>query len=116
MRSWLKNILAGLVGIFTGGLCLALIDAMAHQFVSGEAKFVIAAMALSVAAFAGGAIAIFISRKAYLAWVVAGVLLALSLINVFSFPHPVWFVPLAIASLGLGAIAAKRLMRSRARA
>ncbi len=113
MPSWLKIALGILAGVFAGGLSLGLIEMAGHQIATGDAKFAIAAVGLGVAGFFGGLVALFIGRAKWLAWAIATLLMALSLINVFSFPHPIWFVPLAGFSLLIGALAANRFMRSR---
>jgi general stress protein CsbA len=84
-----------------------------HQVAAGDAKFAVAAIGLGLAGGLGGLLALFIGRAKWLAWAVAAVLLALSLVNVVSFPHPIWFVPVAAISLVIGALAANRIMQSR---
>lgn len=111
MLNWLRIGLAVLAGIVTAGGCVAGIEMIGHRIVSGAGLFVVAAAGLGVSALIGGLIAIWIGRFPILAWVIAGVLACLSLINVFSFPHPVWFVPVGAALLIAGAFAATYLMR-----
>lgn len=115
MPNWLRNGLAALAGIMTGGGCVAGIEMIGHRFVSGTGVFMVAAAGLGVSAFIGGLVAIWIGRVSILVWIVAGVLTCLSLINVFSFVHPSWFVPVGAALLIAGAFAATRLMRSKGR-
>ncbi len=115
MPEWLRIVLALIVGVIGGGLCIAGVETVGHAVSDGEGQFWAAAIALGIAAFVGGGLAILIGRRTILAWGVGAVLAALSLVNVFSFAHPGWFVPVAMALLVLGAFAAARVFaRSRA--
>lgn len=53
-----------------------------------------------LATLAGAFIAARIAREDWTAWSVAGVVLLLTLINVVSLPHPLWFVVGAVALIG----------------
>lgn len=113
MSKWVRLILALIAGIFAAGLCVALIEMLAHRIVTGQAVFIVAAFGLGIAAFVGGSIATRISKVSQFAWVIAAVLALLSLVNVVSFSHPIWFVPVAAIALALGAFSAIRWYNSR---
>lgn len=55
-------------------------------------------LAYGVGAFTGGTVAIHLSRLhvAWPAWVVAGVVLLFAVLTMLSFPHPVWFMVMAV--------------------
>ncbi|MEL7310421.1 MAG: hypothetical protein AAFN07_02810 [Pseudomonadota bacterium] len=109
MKSWIKKIGAIIAGVFAGGLTIALVESLGHAVVEGQTLFVIAALGLGCAAFVGGLVSRKISGLGYTAWIIAGTLACLSLVNVFSFAHPVWFVPVAFALLAVGAAASLRI-------
>lgn len=101
-----------LLGLFLAGAAIAGLEALIHQTLTGEAIFGGAAAALGIAAAIGGAVAVLLGRTPFGAWLVAGGLGALSLVNMSSFPHPVWFAPAAAAALIAGAWIATRVARS----
>lgn len=92
---------------------IALIEAIGHKMVTGDTIFIVAAIGLGIAGLVGGVVATLIGRNSKLSWVIALLLAALSLLNVFSFQHPVWFLPLAFVLLGLGAGLAYKLHKKR---
>lgn len=102
MSNWVRTILAIVAGSFAGGAMIALIEAIGHKVVTGDTIFIVTAIGLGIAGLVGGTVAAFIGRNSRLAWVIALLLAGLSLVNVFSFKHPVWFVPVAFILLGLG--------------
>ncbi len=106
-------LLAFIAGVFTAGATVAVVEMLGHSAVEGQAVFGVAILGLAVAAFVGGMIAAMISKVSEFAYIIAGVLAILSLVNVFSFKHPSWFVPAAIISLGAGALLAIRLHKSK---
>ena len=108
-RDWI----APVAGIAAAGLCLIIVEAGAHAALSGDAVFISAAAGLALGALVGGALAIWIGRRAIQAWIVAGALAILSLVNVFSFPHPNWFVAAAGVALASGAWLATKIAAPR---
>ena len=90
-------------GVFAGGLTIALVESLGHAVTDGQTLFIVAAVGLGLAAFIGGRVSRKLSGHGFTVWVIAGALGCLSLINVFSFTHPVWFVPVAFALLAAGA-------------
>lgn len=113
MPSWIKTILALIVGTFTGGACIAVIEMLGHSLVTGQVIFIVAALGLGLAAFVGGLVAAWIGNVSILSFIVAVVLAGLALVNVFSFTHPGWYVPVAFGFLGIGAGAAYGFHKSR---
>jgi len=103
MPKWMKTILALLAGTFAGGGTIALVEMIGHKAAEGETLFGIAAAGLGIAAFVGGAISNLIDKTNILPWVIAAILAALSVMNVMSFKHPGWFIPVGFALLALGA-------------
>jgi hypothetical protein len=108
VRSLGRNALALLAGVIGAALLIALVETLGHQVFSGDAMFVVALAGLALGALVGGALSVRISASPVLAWIVAGLLGALSLVNVFSFDHPAWFVPAAAVALVAGAWIASR--------
>lgn len=102
MPNGLKIVLLVIAGLFAGGFTLAIVEAVGHKLVSGEAVFIVAAVGLGIAGLVGGYTATVLSKRRIPAYVVGGLLAALSLVNVFSFKHPVWFVPVSFALLAIG--------------
>lgn len=95
-------------GVLVGGAVIAGLEAVSHQVLSGDAVFVGAALALGVAGAIGAGLAVLIGRTRIAGWIVVAALFALSLVNVFSFPHPVWFTPAAaVALLAAGWVATR---------
>ena len=82
------------------GMVIGLAETGAHAAVTGDGVF--AAVCVAQGAAAGGGLATKLGGSGVLAWIVAGVLLVLSLVNVFSFAHPAWFVPAVLVALGAG--------------
>jgi hypothetical protein len=105
-----RMLVGAVVGVFAGGLCVAAVEAIAHQVLRGQAVFVAAAAALALASAVGVAVAVWLGQSAASGWVVNAALGSLMLVNVFSFPHPVWYVPAAGAALLLGAWFSTALM------
>jgi hypothetical protein len=113
MSKWIRTTLALVVGVVAGGISIAGIEMLGHSIVEGQSIFVFAAAGLGLSAFVGGSVAAWIGKVSHLAFVVAIVLAGLSLVNVFSFKHPAWYVPIAFALLGVGAGAAYQFHKSR---
>jgi hypothetical protein len=109
MRGPVRKGLAVLVGLAAASACVMGVEAAGHALLSGDAVFAAAAGGLGVAALMGGAVASRNGRSAAPAWTVGALLGALSLVNVFSFAHPAWFVPIAAMALLLGSWLAARM-------
>ncbi|MEL7298662.1 MAG: hypothetical protein AAGJ86_13450 [Pseudomonadota bacterium] len=109
MPTGIRIALGLLAGIFAGGITIAVVEQIGHVVVQGEALFIVAAVGLGLAGFVGGAVSTLVTRRSHLVWVIAVVLAGLSLVNVFSFAHPVWFVPVAFVLLGLAAFGASKV-------
>jgi len=114
MPQWLRTTLGIVAGVLAAGASVAVIETFAHTIVSGQSVFILAAIGLGLAAFIGGIIAAFIAKVGTAAWVIAAILALLSIVNIVSFPHPIWFAPVAGLCLVIGAWASTRLHRSRA--
>lgn len=114
MPKWIRVGLGLLLGVFAGGGCIALVELLGHSIFQGKIVFVFAVLGLGFAAFIGGVVSAWISKWSRLPWVIAIILAGLSLMNVLSFKHPVWFVPVAFALIALGAWLASRLHKSKA--
>jgi hypothetical protein len=67
--------------------------------------FAVVALAYLLGAVAGAWVAVRITRRspAACAAVVGGVLLALTVVNLVTIPHPAWFWPVSLAASPLGA-------------
>jgi len=113
MSRWTRTTLGLVAGVLAGGASIASIEMLGHSIVDDQSVFVVAAAGLGIAAFVGGSVAAWFSKVSHLAVIVATVLAALSLVNVFSFKHPGWYVPVAFTLLGIGAWAAHQLHKSR---
>ena len=98
-----------LAGVIAASLCVAGVETAGHAILSGDGAFGAAIFALGVGAVVGGVVASRLGQSAALAWAVGALLAMLSLVNVLSFPHPVWFVPAAGLALFLATMLAARL-------
>jgi hypothetical protein len=105
---WWRGLIAVIAGIVSAGLCIALIEALAHRMVAGEPVFTAAIGALFAGALVGGSVAVRLAGVARYGWMVAAALALLSAINALSFPHPTWFVPVAAVALAVGGWLATR--------
>ncbi|MFK7955585.1 MAG: hypothetical protein AB8B96_05780 [Lysobacterales bacterium] len=109
MPRWLENVLALIAGVLAGGATVAAVEALGHGWLQGQAQFVVASVGLGVATLMGGSVSAWISKAAIIPLLVAAVLTCLMVVNVFSFPHPVWFLPAALMSIGAGSAVVWRL-------
>lgn len=89
-------------GVVVAGIVIGLAEAGAHGAMTGDGVFAAVCGAQGLGAAAGGGLATKLGGSRVLAWIVAAVLLVLSLVNVFSFAHPAWFVPAVVVALGAG--------------
>lgn len=103
-----RNILAVLGGVIAASLIIAATEAVGHDSLQGNARFGAAIFGYGLGALAGTATAKrIVSSRAPVA--VPVILAGLAAINLFSFPHPKWFAPAAVAALALGWLAGSRL-------
>lgn len=63
--------------------------------------FVFPLFAWGLGAFIGGFLAHQVSKKPMAAWIVAGVVLVMSAVNLVMLPHPIWVAPSAVALIAL---------------
>ena len=101
-----RSILGTVAGIMTAGLVIAGVEAMAHGRVAGDALFGVVAGGYGLGAFGGSLVALRLSGARWTAVVVTVVLALLVIVNLFAMPHPIWFVPVAGATLAAGHFAA----------
>lgn len=66
-------------------------------------------LAWGLGAFAGGSVAILVSKKNWAAWIIAFVVLALTAINLIMIPHPVWMIAAGPLVIALAAFLAVKL-------
>lgn len=93
-----------LCGVVVAGALIATVEWFGHQMAGRSAAmpFIAAIAGYGVGGFAGALLARHLGPKSAVSgWSVIGALGALATINLFAFPHPVWFAPLATAILGL---------------
>jgi hypothetical protein len=101
-HSMMRKAGAVVAGVVVAGVVIGLVEAGAHGALSGDAVFAAVCVAQGLGAAVGGGLAAKLGGNGVLGWVVAAVLLGLSLMNVFSFAHPGWFVPVLLVALGAG--------------
>lgn len=96
-----RTIMAILGGVIVAGVAIALVEAVGHATLEGEPVFVAAAIGYGLGALVGTVAATLIAdRRTAIA--VPMILAGLAAFNLFSFPHPWWFAPAALATLALG--------------
>ncbi|WP_285713738.1 hypothetical protein [Erythrobacter oryzae] len=88
-------------GVLATGLVIAGVETAGHSIASGEAVFALAVAGYGLGALAGSAVCAALAGRS-LSIAVPLVLGVLALINLFAFPHPVWFVPAAAIALASG--------------
>lgn len=96
-----RKILAVLAGVISAGVTVTLVEAIGHAAVSGEAVFGVAVGGYALGALVGTVVAQMIADRRT-AVAVPLLLAVLATVNLFSFPHPQWFIPAAAVSLALG--------------
>lgn len=96
-----RTILVAVGALVSAAAVIAATEAVAHGLSTGSARFGAVAAGYALGALAGAGLASFFGAKRVAAAVpvLLGVFAA---INFFSFPHPWWFAPLAVAALALG--------------
>jgi hypothetical protein len=102
-HSMIRKVGAVVAGVVVAGVVIGLAETTAHGALSGDGVFAAVCVAQGLGAAVGGGLAAKLGGSGALGWVVAAVLLGLSLMNVFSFAHPAWFVPAVVVALGAGA-------------
>lgn len=96
-----RKILGVLAGTVVAGVTVALVEMVGHARLAGDAVFGVVVIGYGLGALAGTIVATRIADRR-VAKAVPLILAALAAINLFSFPHPIWFAPAAIAALALG--------------
>jgi hypothetical protein len=102
---WINHpVVAGIVGVFAGGLAIAAIEWLGHQWLGpaqpgaaatiSDAMFGAVLVAWVVGAWTAGTVAtLWAGRRTALPGAIGGlVLLAGSVATMFAFPHPVWVI------------------------
>lgn len=127
---WVKRIVGIVAGVIAAGVVVALVEGLGHmvfppppgldvtkpedqarlmEVIPLAAKIAVVA-AWFLGALAGAWVVLRLSGYRPAAWVVAGVMVALSLITTQMFPHPLWMV---VAAIALPLLAAWLALRSR---
>jgi len=88
-------------GVLAAGLVIAGVETAGHSVASGEAVFALAVAGYGLGALAGSALCTALAGRR-LSMAVPIVLGVLALVNLFAFPHPLWFAPVAVLTLALG--------------
>lgn len=102
-----RKIMIVMGGTLAGGLAIAAVEAIGHSAVVGDTVFAVAVFGYGLGALIGSAFAAyFADRQA--AVLISLILACLALVNLFAFPHPIWFVPAAAIALAVGCIAGLR--------
>jgi hypothetical protein len=104
----LRTTLATVSAIAASAVVIAGAEALAHANLSGGARFGAATVGYALGAMAGSAVATWFGVR-HLGAAVTLLLAVLAAVNLFSFPHPLWFAPLAILMLVLGWVVGQRL-------
>lgn len=110
--AWLRNGLGTLLGLILAAIVIATVEEFARtpRGVDDSAPFATALLGYALGALVGATLAARIARRGRIAAVVVAVVLAaLAVVDVASFAHPLWFLPLAIAIFVAGGWAGARL-------
>ncbi len=100
--SMIRKVGAVVAGLVVAGVVIGLVETGAHGALSSDGVFAAVCVAQGLGAAVGGGLAAKLGGSGVLGSVVAALLLVLSLMNVFSFAHPGWFVPALLVTLGAG--------------
>ena len=122
---WINHpVVAGIVGVFAGGLAIAVIEWLGHQWlgpvqpgsgaVISDAMFGTVLVAWIVGAGTAGAVAtLWSGRRTALPGAIGGlVLLAGSVATMFAFPHPGWVIVAAPVLMPAAAWFCARALRA----
>lgn len=90
-----------LMGAMIAGAVVAMVEAVAHGRLSGDALFAVVALGYGLGAGLGCLAASRLGGR-WSCFAIAVVLAVLALVNLYSFAHPAWFAAVAALSLGLG--------------
>lgn len=96
-----RKVLSVGAGALAAGLVIAGVEAAGHSLAQDEAVFAIAMVGYGLGAGTGSFIAALVADRTCAA-IVTGILAVLATINLFAFPHPLWFAPTAVIVLLLG--------------
>ena len=132
-NSSLRTALASVAGVIVSAIVVFAVEGLGHALfpppagldlanpqdqarliaaMPGQAKAMVV-VAWFLGALAGSAAAMVIARKASAGWIVAGVMVALSVWTTQMFPHPAWMVGSAVVLPLAGAWLARRLVAAR---
>jgi hypothetical protein len=106
--SWIRKALAVLAGVVASGCLIALAEMLAHGRTSGDGPFIGAVIGYALGAIVGTGVASMIASGP-VARLVPLLLGVLALINVLSFPHPMWFIPASAFALIAGWVLGGRI-------
>lgn len=96
-----RRVLGILAGVLAAGLVVALAEAVGHAAATEPMVFGVVVIGYGLGSLAGTVTTVAIAdRRTAIA--VPLILAVLAAINLFSFPHPLWFAPVAAAALALG--------------
>ncbi|MEL7199497.1 MAG: hypothetical protein AAGL10_14395 [Pseudomonadota bacterium] len=107
----IRSILAFILGVFAAGAVIALVELAGHSLLgeeAGDALFVVVTIGYGLGAMTASAIATRISAALWPAIAACVLLAGLALANLFAFPHPIWFTPVAAVTLIGGYFAGRR--------
>lgn len=97
----LRKVLSVGAGVIAAGLVIAGVEAVGHGRFEGAGAFGTAIVGYGLGAATGAFIARRLADHLSSA-LVTGLLAVLATINLFAFPHPLWFAPTAAVALLLG--------------
>lgn len=96
-----RKIIAVVAGATAASLVIAAVESVAHGSLAGDQLFAAVILGYGLGALAGTMVAAAVADPRTSIFI--PVLLALlALINLFAFPHPLWFMPLAALALFYG--------------
>ena len=108
----LKQVLLLVGAIVVAGVVIALVETVAHS-VEGVSPFVAAIGGYAAGSVGGGLLIGRFGGQPLLAIVLFVSLSALAGYNLFAFPHPDWFAPVALIALSVGTYIGARFGRRR---
>jgi pimeloyl-ACP methyl ester carboxylesterase len=103
----LRKVLSVGGGVIVAGAVIAGVEALGHAQFEGEGAFGAAVVGYGLGAATGAFTAARIADR-LCSIIVTGLLAILATINLFAFPHPLWFAPAAAIALLIGWVVGSR--------
>ncbi len=93
---------SAVAGFIAGALLATLIGILGYRLFTDDAAFMASSVGLGIGNIVGGNVAVHFGKSKYLGLIMGALFVGLMLINVLSFQHPGWFIPITFVCLAIG--------------